>query len=97
MNAESNAERDPCSRMYVGPAPFSEPETEAVARFLANHNDSIKAYLAYHSFSQLWMLPYSYSKEQNPPNLEQLVGYSSLFNQVDFSLTHSAGTSVIST
>ena len=68
-----NAEHDPCSRMFIGPAPFSEPETEAVAQYLANHNDSIKAYLAYHSFSQLWMMPYSYSKEQNPHNLEQLV------------------------
>ena len=59
--------------MYQGPAPFSEPETLAVARFLANHNDSIQAYLAYHSFSQLWMLPFSHSKQKKADNLDQLV------------------------
>ena len=72
-NSEGESDRDPCGRMYIGPSPFSEPEVKAVANFLASHNSSIQLYAAYHSFSQLWMLPYSYSDVEVPPNLDELV------------------------
>ena len=52
---------DPCSVIYGGPHEQSEPELQAVVRFLQDRADVIKAYLAFHSYSQLWMMPYSYS------------------------------------
>lgn len=69
-------DKDPCGRMYIGPEAMSEPEVQAVTRFLKQHNSTIKAYLAYHSFSQLWMLPYSYTQTKNPPNIQELVSPS---------------------
>ena len=71
--SEDGVDHDPCGRIYLGESAMSEPETRAVANFLSQHNDTLRAYLAYHSFSQYWMLPYSYTKDINPPNFDELV------------------------
>ena len=63
----------PCSRTFAGAAPFSEAETSAVADFLQRHNDSLLTYLAYHTYSQYWMLPYAYTATSKPPNNDELV------------------------
>ena len=69
----ATASHNPCDRMYVGPAAMSEPEVRAVGDFLASHNRTIVAYLAFHSFGQLWMTPFSYSKDAVLPDREELV------------------------
>uniref|UniRef100_A0A8B9QHY3 Carboxypeptidase B2 n=1 Tax=Apteryx owenii TaxID=8824 RepID=A0A8B9QHY3_APTOW len=50
-----------CREIYCGPYPESEPEVRAVARFLRNHKDIIKAYITMHSYSQMVLFPYSYT------------------------------------
>ena len=49
----------PCSDVYCGPEPASEPETVVVqseARRLANE---LRGWLTLHSYGQMWMFPYA--------------------------------------
>jgi murein tripeptide amidase MpaA len=45
------------SETYRGTAPFSEPETAALSGFVTSH-PGIRAYMDYHSYSQLILWPY---------------------------------------
>ncbi|NXD11508.1 CBPB2 Carboxypeptidase, partial [Nothocercus nigrocapillus] len=54
-----------CHEIYCGPYPESEPEVRAVARFLRNHKDIIKAYITMHSYSQMVLFPYSYTTNRS--------------------------------
>ncbi|XP_066903174.1 carboxypeptidase B [Halyomorpha halys] len=57
--AGKGTSRHQCSEVYVGPAPFSEPESLAIADFLLTVRN-LKAYISVHSYSQLLLLPYAY-------------------------------------
>ncbi|XP_072815041.1 mast cell carboxypeptidase A isoform X2 [Vicugna pacos] len=63
--------KDPCEETYRGPAPESEKETKAVTDFIRSHLKSIKAYITFHSYSQMLLFPYVYTSEL-PPNYEDL-------------------------
>ncbi|XP_055977892.1 mast cell carboxypeptidase A [Sorex fumeus] len=62
---------NPCFPIYRGPAPESERETKAVTDFIRKHQQSIKAYITFHSYSQMLMYPYGYTKEL-PSNHKEL-------------------------
>uniref|UniRef100_A0A3Q3WGE7 Peptidase M14 domain-containing protein n=1 Tax=Mola mola TaxID=94237 RepID=A0A3Q3WGE7_MOLML len=53
------ASDDPCSEIYCGTFPESEPESQAVAKFLRRHKDSVQLYFSVHSYSQMLLFPYS--------------------------------------
>ncbi|XP_029030638.1 carboxypeptidase B2 [Betta splendens] len=53
------ASPEPCSEIYCGAFPESEPESQAVADFLRSHKDSVQLYFSIHSYSQLLLFPYS--------------------------------------
>ncbi|XP_011604391.2 carboxypeptidase B2 [Takifugu rubripes] len=53
------ASDDPCSEIYCGAFPESEPESQSVAHFLRSHKDSVKLYFSIHSYSQMLLFPYS--------------------------------------
>ncbi|XP_026157706.1 carboxypeptidase B2 [Mastacembelus armatus] len=53
------ASHDPCSEIYCGEFPESEPESQAVADFLRSHKDSVQLYFSIHSYSQMLLFPYS--------------------------------------
>ncbi|CAH1250895.1 CPA2 [Branchiostoma lanceolatum] len=55
--------RNPCSDIYHGPHAFSEVETKAVSNWVLAKKAHIKAYLAVHSYSQLWMTPYGWTSK----------------------------------
>ncbi|XP_029471931.1 mast cell carboxypeptidase A-like [Rhinatrema bivittatum] len=59
-------DNDPCSEIYPGPAAESEVETKAVTAFIRDNLHSIKAYLSFHSYSQLLLYPYSYTYDPAP-------------------------------
>ncbi|OXB57961.1 hypothetical protein ASZ78_004283 [Callipepla squamata] len=63
-----------CYETYCGPYPESEPEVKAVARFIRDHKNIIKAYITMHSYSQLVLFPYSYTtnKSKDHDELESL-------------------------
>ncbi|RMC07126.1 hypothetical protein DUI87_16582 [Hirundo rustica rustica] len=68
------ASHSECQETYCGPYPESEPEVKAVARFIRDHKDTIKAYITMHSYSQMVLFPYSYTtnKSKDHEELESL-------------------------
>ncbi|UCE18384.1 MAG: hypothetical protein JSV84_16250 [Gemmatimonadota bacterium] len=52
------------SETYRGPAPFSEPETQAVRDFVEEH--TFIASLSYHSYGNLFLFPWGYIPENTP-------------------------------
>lgn len=63
---------DPCGPDYRGSAAESEKETKAVTDFIRKNQKSIKAYITFHSYSQMLLYPYGYTSEL-PSNHEELV------------------------
>uniref|UniRef100_A0A336LAC3 CSON002500 protein n=1 Tax=Culicoides sonorensis TaxID=179676 RepID=A0A336LAC3_CULSO len=51
------ASQDPCNDYYAGSAPFSEPESKALSKFLMEHHKKIKIYVSLHSYGQLIAYP----------------------------------------
>ncbi|OXA50734.1 Carboxypeptidase B [Folsomia candida] len=70
--AEQGSSTDPCSDIYHGPRAFSEPETLSVARAI-KARPNIKLYLTFHSYSQLWLVPYGYARNTRPVDYNELV------------------------
>lgn len=76
------ASTSPSSDTYRGESAFSEPETQAVRDFIASHKN-FKIMMSYHSFSNLILYPWGYTKERNPnqklveigQKLGQMTGY----------------------
>ncbi|KAK3085587.1 hypothetical protein FSP39_005738 [Pinctada imbricata] len=58
---EAGASKDPCSDSYCGPSAFSESEVKGVADFV--QKVGMKGFIDFHSFSQLWMSPWGYTKK----------------------------------
>lgn len=56
---------DPCRYDYAGPAAGSEIETQRLMQFIEENvaKEQIKTYIALHSYSQMIMFPYGYTKE----------------------------------
>lgn len=65
---EGGASTAPYSDTYRGDAPFSEPETQAVRDFIMSHKN-LKIMMSYHSFSNLILWPWGYTKQRNPNQL----------------------------
>ncbi|KAI9578870.1 zinc carboxypeptidase A 1 [Glossina fuscipes] len=59
---------DPCRYDYAGPSEGSELETQRLIKFIQNNvnKEQIRTYIALHSYSQMIMFPYGYSKELAP-------------------------------
>ena len=58
---ETGASKNPCADTYCGPKAFSEVEVKGVADFLSNIT-GLKGFIDFHSYSQLWMSPWGYTK-----------------------------------
>ncbi|PIQ25160.1 carboxypeptidase [bacterium (Candidatus Blackallbacteria) CG17_big_fil_post_rev_8_21_14_2_50_48_46] len=62
----------PSSDTFMGKAPFSEPETQAVRNFVSAHSN-LKIMMSYHSFSNLILWPWGYTKQRvNSPKLVEM-------------------------
>lgn len=66
------ASSSPCSEIYCGAFPESEPESQALANFLRANKDQVLVYISIHSYSQMLLFPYSYSTEQVPNHQDLL-------------------------
>lgn len=62
----------PCSETYAGSKPFSEIETKSMSEYIKSISDKFYAYISFHSYSQLLMHPYGYTKK-HLDNYEDLV------------------------
>lgn len=61
---------DPCSDVYIGTSPFSEPETAAVRDFVLR-TKGLKAHIDFHSYGQLVLGTWSFTDDQ-PPRAEEI-------------------------
>uniref|UniRef100_A0A8C5ZLD5 Carboxypeptidase O n=1 Tax=Marmota marmota marmota TaxID=9994 RepID=A0A8C5ZLD5_MARMA len=57
---------------FCGTEPVSEPETKAVSGFVESKKEDILCFLTIHSYGQLILTPYGYTKNK-PSNHEELV------------------------
>lgn len=62
-----------CDETYTGTEAFSEPETRYLSEFIAANKDTIRMNLAFHSYSQLILIPFSYTDEL-PEDIEMIRG-----------------------
>jgi murein tripeptide amidase MpaA len=60
---------NPCSDVFAGNKPFSEPETAALRDFVMARNRNIKMYLTFHSYGQMILYPWGYARKDH--NREQ--------------------------
>ena len=59
----------PFTDTYRGPAPFSEPETDAIRSFLQKH-PSVRVSLNFHAFGELVLWPYGYTYVSLPSDMD---------------------------
>ena len=74
MLAEAGASSHPCSEIYHGRAAMSEREVQNVANFLQSEKHRLVGYLDIHSYSQILMFPWGYTKRRNK-DFQELVHY----------------------
>ena len=53
-----------CEEDYHGPAPFSEPETQAVRDFVEGH-PQLKIAINFHAWGNLFITPFNYSSDKS--------------------------------
>lgn len=51
----------PCSETFRGPSAFSEPSTSSLSEFIGTIAHRLVAYISFHSFSQMLLIPYGYT------------------------------------
>ncbi|KAK5642001.1 hypothetical protein RI129_008168 [Pyrocoelia pectoralis] len=65
------ASRSECSNNYAGTRPFSEPESSALSKLIAEKAERIKMYLSFHAAAQCILYPWGYTTDL-PDNGEEL-------------------------
>ncbi|XP_018573035.1 zinc carboxypeptidase-like [Anoplophora glabripennis] len=52
----------PCAETYRGPRAFSEPSTRSLSEFISSIGHRLVAYISFHSFSQMLLIPYGHTR-----------------------------------
>ena len=73
----SGSSANPCNDIYRGAAAFSAPETSNLANYIRENRDKVFCFLDIHSYSQLLMYPYSFSKDVTAKDKDELVSNNS--------------------
>ncbi|XP_066141638.1 zinc carboxypeptidase-like [Euwallacea fornicatus] len=55
------ASDSPCSDIYAGPFPLSEKSTRTLSEFIDSVGEELVAYISFHSYSQMLLLPYGHT------------------------------------
>merc|ERR1711962_926653 len=69
---ESGVSHNKCFETYLGPAAFSEVETQNIRDFVLSLDPVPVWAHTFHSYSQLWLWPYGYAHNAFPDNKEEL-------------------------
>lgn len=69
---DGGASSQPCSDTYAGSSAFSEPEMKSLSEFITSIKDDLVAYIGFHSYSQLILIPYGDSPA-HVENFDELV------------------------
>jgi len=57
---------NPCSDLYCGPSPASEPETIAMQNEARRLASELRGWLTMHAYGAMWMFPYATSVRHSP-------------------------------
>ncbi|XP_017769856.1 PREDICTED: zinc carboxypeptidase-like [Nicrophorus vespilloides] len=68
---EGGASNNPCLETFAGSKAFSEPETKSLADYIESINKKLVGYIAFHSYSQLLLIPYGHTS-QHLENYDEL-------------------------
>lgn len=72
---EAGTSTQKCSDSYEGASAASEIEVQNIQSYLYDHKDTLKGFINFHSYSQLWMSNWGYTDEL-PPDYETQNGLS---------------------
>lgn len=70
---DGGASSNPCSDTFAGSKAFSEIETKSLSEFFNSIAKKVDVYLAFHSFSQLILIPFGHAGLEVPENNDELV------------------------
>lgn len=76
LHAVAGSSANPCAENFAGTFPFSEAESRAIRDGINNVKDRLKVYINLHSYSQLVMIPYGYSKGYTTDYRSQVKRYT---------------------
>lgn len=78
------ASTSPCTDLYAGPSPLSEPEVQAVDLAMARFNSSVDVFLSHHSYGH-WMLhPFGHLRDTPIRNEAQHMRIGNKFSDAIF-------------
>lgn len=69
----AGASANPCSEVFSGPYPASEPEVKSLMRYIMNKSPRWVSHISLHSYGAIWLSPFSYSKTHIQENFEETV------------------------
>ncbi|XP_014275318.3 carboxypeptidase B [Halyomorpha halys] len=70
--AGKGSSNNPCSEIYRGRDASSEPETKAVSQFILKLKEKINAYISFHSYGQLILIPFGFDYNEVPHDYDDL-------------------------
>uniref|UniRef100_A0A8R1TLG2 Peptidase_M14 domain-containing protein n=1 Tax=Onchocerca volvulus TaxID=6282 RepID=A0A8R1TLG2_ONCVO len=70
--AEVGSSSAACSQIYHGRKAFSEPETQAIRDAILRLRKRMKAYMTLHTYSQLWIYPFSNRRRSYSSDIDDL-------------------------
>ncbi|XP_068242829.1 carboxypeptidase B-like [Palaemon carinicauda] len=62
-----------CSEVYMGPFPFSEPETKALSDAMLEQKDTLLMLFSLHSYGQDLLYPWGWTSTEDAPNKNELI------------------------
>ncbi|XP_053673303.1 zinc carboxypeptidase-like [Anopheles nili] len=86
----------PCSDTFAGLAPFSEPETKAMADYYATIANNLNIQFSFHSYGQYLLTPFGYSGAPLPSNnadLQQIAAVTAAAIQATYGTRYTYGNS----
>ncbi|CAH1402679.1 unnamed protein product [Nezara viridula] len=63
---------NPCSDIYPGKSPHSEPETQAFMKFINDLKNNLSAYVTFHSYGQYILIPFGYDLNSLAPDYDEM-------------------------
>jgi len=71
--------RTACNENYRGPHAFSEVEVSNVKKYLQDIKSKLKAYWNLHAYSQFVLLPWAYTKTEQPQDYKEMSRVAQIF------------------
>ncbi|KAF5278939.1 hypothetical protein FQR65_LT15471 [Abscondita terminalis] len=64
-----------CDELFAGPNAFSETESKSLSEFIDGISNNIQAYIGFHSYFKLILIPFGHAGLEVPPNNDELVAH----------------------